>query len=151
MLDMGYLTTSAFHNELIKRASSYLISHTRKLRTGELHNLPGFTQLFMMDSGVKRPCDSKALAFPTMPLDTRDFILPLTIFSHSLFTSWRYKDAQRSAGRLHRAASPLTACLSNSHPTLLVTHQRWWFIPLSGAALTKSSLLCLDLPFCTFI
>lgn len=86
MLDMGYLTTSAFHHELIKQASSYLISHTRKLRTGELHNLPEFTQAFMMDSGVKLPCDSKALAFPTMPPDTVE-ILPFHLPSSAIASS----------------------------------------------------------------
>ena len=81
-------------------------------------------QLSMMDSGVKTP--SVWLQSPTLFLlcyvTQEIFIFPLTIFNHSLFTSRRYEETQRSADRVHLAANPFTTGLKDrhSHCSLLI-------------------------------
>lgn len=47
---------------------------------------------------------------------TRTSNLPLTIFSHCLFTSWRYEETQESANSSFFAPNPGTACLSDGQP-----------------------------------
>lgn len=100
---------------------------------GKFSNLPGLMCLFMVDSGVKPLLsDSKAPAFPTMLCDTRAFILPLTIFSHSLLTSWSYEKAQRSDDLLHLSANPFMASLNNGHHPLLATISDGGFLHYAG-------------------
>ena len=81
-------------------------------------------QLSMMDSGVKT--SSVWLQSPTLFLlcyvTQEIFIFPLTIFNHSLCTSRRYEETQRSADHVHPAANPFTTGLKDrhSHCSLLI-------------------------------